>query len=716
MAYTRGIMARLLITAVLLLLGGLTLADSEAYAAAEKRVALIMGNSDYKDASLALPNPKNDAAAIADVLKSLEFDVQLVTNVGKRDMDGVLERFARASATADSALFFYAGHAIQYHGKNYLMPIDAQLEDEISIRYNLVSVDDVRASLDRASGVKIMILDACRNNPIADQLNRIANGGQTRGLPTTRGLARIDKTQGMVIAYATAPDDVALDGTNSTHSPFSSALIRELQEPGLEIGTLFRRVARDVNDTTNGRQRPETSISLLSEYYLNQSDRKIWEDMRETADIPQILEFLRRYPNSISALDAKYRLDVLERAKRDREDDEMRARREALKKELEEQEAATRAEIARLQEEKRQADARAADREAQRKRDEQAKLAAIEEQRKKDQAAEAARVAQQQREEQARLAKLEEDRKNAEKALAEKKEAEQRRQAAEKLAALEQERVRAQQEVAAREEARRKEEEARKKAEEACKAEQATVDSAGRDEAKLKLFIGSSACPDAKVRAQSVVAALTAEREQAQRACDSEAKQLAALLKAPGSTDSRDKLLELQSSLTCSNLASKIVDGLGRVNIDIKRGVIRSSQAELRRLGCYRGAENGELDSPTKDALKRVNVARGKADAALEIDDGVLSDLKKLDAPACTQPKSEPEEKEVSRPKSKIVSRPAPVHGTRDREERAVREDHPVPRPRAEARQSPSPSSGGSGGGGGGGGGSGGISVHGLSF
>ena len=133
----------------------------------------------------------SDASAIADTLKSLEFEVQLVTDVGKRDMDGVLERFARLAVTADTALFFYAGHAIQYQGKNYLMPVDAQLEDEISIRYNLVSVDDVRSTLDRASGVKIMILDACRNNPIADRLNRIANGGQTRGLPSTRGLARI---------------------------------------------------------------------------------------------------------------------------------------------------------------------------------------------------------------------------------------------------------------------------------------------------------------------------------------------------------------------------------------------------------------------------------------------------------------------------------------------------------------------------------------------
>src|SRR6202048_672940 len=582
-------MARLLISAVLALLGVCIVALSDAYAVPERRVALVIGNSEYKNSSLSLSNPKNDANAIAAVLKSLDFEVHLVTDVGKRDMDGVLERFARLAANADSALFYYAGHAIQYHGKNYLMPVDAELEDEISVRYNLVSVDDARSALDRVSGVRIMILDACRNNPIADRLNRVANGGQTRGVATTRGLARIDKTQGMVVAYATASDDVALDGNNAVNSPFTSALIKEMQEPGLEIGTMFRRVARDVNDATGGRQRPETSISLLSEYYLNQSDRKIWEDMRETADIPQILEFLRRYPNSISSLDAKYRLDVLERAKRDREDEEARIQREAYKKDLAEQEAAARAEIAKLQEERRRADSLAADRDSQRQREEKAQLAAIEEQRKKDQQAAAERTAQQQRDEQQRLAKLEQDRQNAAKALAEKRESEQqRRQAAEKLAALEQERVKAQQEVGAREERRRKEQEATQKAEAACQSEQSALDAAGRDEARLKLFTINSACAAAKVRAQSLLASLAAEREQAERACDSESKQLAALMKAPG-VEARDKLLELQTSLTCSNLRPKVVDALGRVNIEIRRAVIRNSQAELRRVGCHRG-------------------------------------------------------------------------------------------------------------------------------
>ena len=689
-------MARLLVSAVFAVLTAYSFVLGAAYAAPERRVALVIGNSDYKDRSLALINPKNDADAIAGVLKSLDFEVQLVINVGKRDMDGVLERFARLAATADSALFYYAGHAIQYQGKNYLMPVDAVLEDEISVRYNLVSVDDARSALDRVSGVQIMILDACRNNPIADRFNRSPSGGQTRGVSATRGLARIDKTQGMVVAYATAADDVALDGDNTANSPFTSALIKEMQEPGLEIGTMFRRVAHDVNASTGGRQRPETSINLLSEYYLNQSDRKTWEDMRETADIQQIQEFLRRYPNSMSSLEAKYRLEVLERAKRDREDEEARVRREAYRKELAEQEAAARAEIAKLLEERKRADAAAAERESQRQREEKAQLNAIEEQRKWDQEVASARLAQQQQEEQARLAKLEAERQNAAKILSEKQEADQRRQAAEKLAALEQERVKAEQEAAAREDARRAEEEARQKAEQVCNNELTTLDAIGRDEAKLKLLAINSACPAAKLRAQSQLASLTAEREQAERACDSEGKQLAALSKAP-SAENRARLVELQTSLTCSRLAPKLVDALGRLDVEIRRIFIKNSQAELRRVGCYRGAENGEFNEATKDALRRVNVARGKEGDKLDIDDGVVSDLKKLDAPVCAAPKPEPEEKPVvSRPsRSKMVSR----------SNRSIREERPAqpPTARAESR-APSSSGGGT------------VSVHGLSF
>jgi hypothetical protein len=255
----------------LAVLSGILLALLSANAAwAERRVALIIGNSQYQDSSLDLFNPKNDAQDVAASLRNLGFEVILKIDAGKRDFDLAMAQFARLATSADTALFYFAGHALQHQGQNYLMPTDAQLTDEISLRYQMVSLDDVRVGLGRAGGVKIMILDACRNNPIADRFNR-GSTDLTRNVETVRGLARvgIDGTEGEVVAYATRANQVAADGSGR-NSPFTAALLNRLGEPGLEIGTMFRRVAADVYDRTKGQQRPELLISLIREYYLNQ--------------------------------------------------------------------------------------------------------------------------------------------------------------------------------------------------------------------------------------------------------------------------------------------------------------------------------------------------------------------------------------------------------------------------------------------------------------
>jgi uncharacterized caspase-like protein len=255
---------------------------TSADASAERRVALVVGNSNYKMAHISLPNARNDAQDMSAVLTTLGFEVVTAIDATKRDMDLALQRFALLANDADSALFFYAGHAMrtdpgaagtnpaapqhpvirQFQSRNFLMPTDAELEDEISVRYQTVDLETVRAALDRASGVKIMILDACRSNPLADRLQKT--------IGVRRCLGRIDRTQGMVAAYATTLDEVAQDG-QGRNSLFTAALLKRLQEPGLEIDMMFRRVASDVNAETRGRQRPETYISLLSEYYLNPS-------------------------------------------------------------------------------------------------------------------------------------------------------------------------------------------------------------------------------------------------------------------------------------------------------------------------------------------------------------------------------------------------------------------------------------------------------------
>ena len=198
-----------------------------------------------------------------------------------------------------------------FRASNYLMPVDAELEDDISLRYQMIAIDDVRAALDRANGVRIMILDACRNNPLAEKLAQNM-GGQSRSFGNMRGLARIDKTQGMVVAYSTAADDVAMDGTGR-NSPYTTALIKRLQEPGLEVEMMFRRIAADVNTQTGGKQRPETYISLLNEYYLNQTDRMAWDSVKDANNPAAVRDFIARFPSSPLLSQAQARLELIER-------------------------------------------------------------------------------------------------------------------------------------------------------------------------------------------------------------------------------------------------------------------------------------------------------------------------------------------------------------------------------------------------------------------
>jgi len=412
---TGGIMIKLLISVLTLASSLLFVSLSSDQALADRRVALVIGNSLYKNPSLVLPNPKNDAEDIASTLRSLGFEVVMATDADKRGLDQAMQQFARRVTDADSALFFYAGHAMQYQGRNYMMPIDAELEDEISLRYQMVAIDDVKAALDRASGVKIMILDACRNNPLADRLARTL-ASQSRAIGNVRGLARVDKTQGMVVAYATAADDVAQDGTGR-NSPFTTALLKRMQEPGVEVEIMFRRVTADVNTTTQGRQRPETYISLLSEYYLNQSDKQLWEQVKDSGDVAAIRDFVTKFPSSTYTAQAQTKLAALDRTDRtnqanqanqvDRERAQReaadlqtrlaaleqeraareRAERERVERERAEREAAERTRLARVEADRQAADrANSARMEAEREAAERARLARLEAERKADEA------------------------------------------------------------------------------------------------------------------------------------------------------------------------------------------------------------------------------------------------------------------------------------------------------------------------------------------
>ena len=318
--------ARLLRLVALLAWSLIALVVTANGATAERRVALVIGNSNYRTADLKLTNPKNDAEDVATALRKLGFEVLVETDSNFSDFGKALQQFARMSANADTSLFYYAGHAVQYQGQNYLLPTDAEVKDDIGLQYETVRVDDVRAALDRTHGIKIMVLDACRNNPVSARLVKLPAPQEDIPEPTsrTRGIGRIDKSEGLIIAYAASPGDVALDG-QGRNSPFTAAFLRRLAQPGLEIETLFRRVAADVVAATHGQQRPETYVSLVSDYVLNQSDRFAWNKIKDSDDPASFENFLKRFPSSYYGIEARYRLDALERALDQHKQDVLRA-------------------------------------------------------------------------------------------------------------------------------------------------------------------------------------------------------------------------------------------------------------------------------------------------------------------------------------------------------------------------------------------------------
>jgi uncharacterized caspase-like protein len=294
---------------------------------ADKRVALVIGNSGY-ETRLRLLNPSNDAQDMADLLRSLGFEVILRVNADKQNFLQALAEFSRAVSGAEVGLFFYAGHGMQFNGNNYLVPVNAQLQDEVSVRFELVALEEVQRALDRSAGVKVLVLDACRNNPLATELTRSMRASN-RDASIARGLARIEQARGAVVAYSTQANEVAEDGT-ARNSPFTRALLDNLREPGLEIGAMFRKVAARVYEVTGGKQVPELSISLLSEVFLNrgETDAQVWGRVRAANDPTGVRDFLDRFPNSFYAADARMRLDMLEREARAQQLDRERAQRE----------------------------------------------------------------------------------------------------------------------------------------------------------------------------------------------------------------------------------------------------------------------------------------------------------------------------------------------------------------------------------------------------
>ena len=231
---------------------------------AERRVALVIGNGAYLNTG-ALPNPANDGRAIAEALRSLDFTVLERIDQDQDSMQRAIREFARTLRGADVGLFYYAGHGLQVHGTNYLVPTDALLEDEADLAFETIDIDLVLAQLEREAPTSLVFLDACRDNPLARTLAR--GMGASRSASVGRGLARIESGLGTLIAYATQPDNVALDGVGN-HSPFTQALLNNIATPGVEIRQMLTRVRQEVITETDRQQVPWDHSSLLSEFYF----------------------------------------------------------------------------------------------------------------------------------------------------------------------------------------------------------------------------------------------------------------------------------------------------------------------------------------------------------------------------------------------------------------------------------------------------------------
>lgn len=286
---------------------------------AGKRIALVIGNGAYTSAP-PLRNPANDARDMAATLRALGFDVTSGINANQRDMKRLIREFGQKLRAGGSGLFYYAGHGVQSKGRNYLVPIDADIQSEAEVEDSGVDVSLVLNYMDDAqNGLNIVILDACRNNPFARSFRSASDG-----------LAQVDAPTGTLIAYATSPGRVASDGTGQ-NGLYTSELLKQMRVPGLSATEMFMRVRAGVMKQTGNKQVPWEASSLVGSFYFTapKSDGALtepateskvdsaafelsyWETIRNSTSADDFKAYLEKYPNGQFASLAKNRIDSL---------------------------------------------------------------------------------------------------------------------------------------------------------------------------------------------------------------------------------------------------------------------------------------------------------------------------------------------------------------------------------------------------------------------
>jgi hypothetical protein len=295
---------------------------------AADRVALVIGNGKYVNAD-ALRNPPNDARAVAKALSDIGFDVTFGQDLERTPMERLVRDFLRKAASANVAILFYAGHALQVDGRNYLLPIDTKLETASDLNYETIKLDDILDGLNDPARANVIILDACRDNPLTRSF--VARLGASRSAAVSTGLAAYSTLgTGTLIAFSTAPGQVALDG-DGANSPFTLGLIKHLSTPGLEVRQMLTRVRNDVARATRDRQVPWDNSSLRGDVYLAGApnavettatavpqpagpgpDEIAWDFVKDTRDSGQLRRFIEQFPKSARRHEATEKLAMLE--------------------------------------------------------------------------------------------------------------------------------------------------------------------------------------------------------------------------------------------------------------------------------------------------------------------------------------------------------------------------------------------------------------------
>ncbi|MGI9423038.1 MAG: caspase family protein [Hyphomicrobiaceae bacterium] len=288
---------------------------------AEKRFALLVGNSTYQHSG-ELENPKNDAQLIASALRRANFEITLETDADLQSMKTAFRRFAaklKAAGKDSVGFFYYAGHGTQVNGINYLLPVDANIENESQVDSEAVSASGLMAQLEGAGNkMNLVILDSCRNNPFK------------RGYRAqVRGLAPMHAPPSTLIGYSTQPGNVAYDGVNG-YSPYAIALHRAIRIPGQTIEKAFKQARSEVNEVTGGKQIPWEESSLFVDFYFfdkapdtpivpNEWDAKafkneatLWKDIRQSRDPGSFRSYLKKHPKGTFTLLATERLEKLQ--------------------------------------------------------------------------------------------------------------------------------------------------------------------------------------------------------------------------------------------------------------------------------------------------------------------------------------------------------------------------------------------------------------------